>query len=100
MGPITQFSYISFKKSKISSLSFLDTEIRKLQYGTAANFGSIFLAKLNEKPCLTDIKYKNSHIANLFYSLMQTLIYILFNKSPKKLCRSWKLRFGRCNLAF
>merc|ERR1712055_1259190 len=84
MGPITQFSYISFKKSKISSLSFLDTEIRKLQYGTAANFGCIFLAKLNEKPCLNDIEFKISHIANLFYSLMHTLMYILFNKFKKK----------------
>merc|ERR1712055_650850 len=97
---IAQISWISFKKSNIWSLSLLDAEIKKLQYGTAATFGCIFLAKLNEKPCLTDIEFKNSNIANLFYSLMHTLIYILFNKSPKKLCRSWKLRFGRCNLAF
>ena len=27
---------------KISSLSFLEAEIRKLQFGTAATFGSIF----------------------------------------------------------
>ena len=60
---------------------------------------AFFLAKLNEKPCLTDIKYKNSHIANLFYSLMRTLIYILFNKSQKKSllfleAEIWTLQYG------
>ena len=56
----------SFKKKKFSSLPFLDAEIRKLEYGTAATFGCIFLAKLNEKPCLNDIEFKHSHIAKLF----------------------------------
>ena len=31
-----------FKKTNIRSLPFLDCEIRKLQYGTAATFGCIF----------------------------------------------------------
>merc|ERR1739842_277039 len=62
-------------------------------------FWKHFLAKLNEKPCLTDIKYKKSHIAKLFYSLIQTLIYILFNKSQKKSlsfleAEIWTLQYG------
>merc|ERR1712055_915702 len=96
---IAQISYISLKKSNIRLLPFLDAEIRKLQYGTAATFGCIFLAKLNEKPCLTDIEFKNAHIANLFYSLMHNFRYILFNKSKKKSlslleAEIWKLQYG------
>merc|ERR1712055_728441 len=96
---IAQISWISSKKSNIWSLPFLDAVIRKLQYGTAATFGCIFLAKLNEKQCLTDIEFKNSHIVNLFYSLMHTFKYILFNKSKKISLllletEIWKLQYG------
>ena len=60
---------------------------------------AFFLAKLNEKPCLTDIEFKNSHIANLFYSLMHTFMYNIFNKSKKKTlslleAEIWKLQYG------
>ena len=74
---------MSLKKSKLSSLPFLEAEIRKLQYGTAATFGCLFLAKLNETPCLTDFQFQHSHIAKLFYSLMRNLICIVFKKSKK-----------------
>ena len=60
---------------------------------------AFFLAKLNEKPCLTDIEFKHSHIAKLFYSLMRNLICILFNESKKKSllfleAEIWKLQYG------
>ena len=67
--PITYFSWMSLKKSKISSLPFLEAEIRKLQYGTAANFGCIFLAKFNETSYLTYSDFQYTHIKYLFYSL-------------------------------
>ena len=78
--PITQFSWISLKKSKFSSLPFLDAEIRKLQYGTAATFGCIFLAKLYETPCLTYSDLQYTHIKPFLYPITQFSWISLKNK--------------------